>query len=223
MDDQTEPPSSPAPANASAPRSPRRCSATAGPCFAHVHHDEDEVPERRDQGRRRPRRARLRRRDLRGRRGLPPVRLLVNNAARFAWDGFGEFSATNSTRTWRSTSRAPALLIDQLARRSTARAMRWSSTCSIRSLPRPTPIISAILCRSRRWPALTELAARALAPRSIRVNGIAPGADAAIERPERGEFRGDARDNPLRRGVEPEDVVAALALPCRRNRASPAR
>ncbi len=23
--------------------------------------------------------------------GLPPVRLLVNNAARFAWDGFGEF------------------------------------------------------------------------------------------------------------------------------------
>ena len=25
--------------------------------------------------------------------GLPPVRLLVNNAARFAWDGFGEFSA----------------------------------------------------------------------------------------------------------------------------------
>ncbi|HEX8842242.1 MAG TPA: SDR family NAD(P)-dependent oxidoreductase, partial [Sphingomicrobium sp.] len=26
-------------------------------------------------------------------RGLPPVRLLVNNASRFAWDGFGEFSA----------------------------------------------------------------------------------------------------------------------------------
>src|SRR5688500_1901721 len=25
--------------------------------------------------------------------GLPPVRLLVNNAARFAWDGFGEFNA----------------------------------------------------------------------------------------------------------------------------------
>ena len=23
--------------------------------------------------------------------GLPPVRLLINNAARFAWDGFGEF------------------------------------------------------------------------------------------------------------------------------------
>ncbi len=34
--------------------------------------------------------------------GLPPVRLLVNNAARFARDEFGAFSAASSTPTWRS-------------------------------------------------------------------------------------------------------------------------
>ena len=32
---------------------------------------------------------------------LPPVRLLINNAARFAWDGFGEFSAAERTRDQR--------------------------------------------------------------------------------------------------------------------------
>ena len=31
--------------------------------------------------------------------GLPPVRLLVNNAARFAWDGFGAASLESSRLT----------------------------------------------------------------------------------------------------------------------------
>src|SRR5689334_23721088 len=30
--------------------------------------------------------------------GLPPLRLLVNNAARFAWDGFGDFNANEFDR-----------------------------------------------------------------------------------------------------------------------------
>ena len=58
---------------------------------------------------------------------------------------------------------------------------------------------------------LTELAARALAPKGIRVNGDRAGADACVGRPERGEFRrGAAELIRLRRGVEPGDVVAAL-------------
>src|SRR3954464_13391601 len=31
-------------------------------------------------------------------RGLPPVRLLINNAARFVWDGFGDFRADEFDR-----------------------------------------------------------------------------------------------------------------------------
>ena len=49
--------------------------------------------------------------------GLPPVRLLVNNAARFAWDGFGEFSADEFDAHMAINVRAPALLIDRFAAR----------------------------------------------------------------------------------------------------------
>src|SRR5687768_14249257 len=45
---------------------------------------------------------------------LPPVRLLVNNAARFAFDGFGEASATEFDAHMRVNVRAPMLLIDEL-------------------------------------------------------------------------------------------------------------
>jgi NAD(P)-dependent dehydrogenase (short-subunit alcohol dehydrogenase family) len=47
--------------------------------------------------------------------GLPPVRLLLNNAARFAWDGFGEFSTAEFGAHMAVNVRAPALLIEQLA------------------------------------------------------------------------------------------------------------
>src|SRR5689334_4655421 len=40
---------------------------------------------------------------------LPPVRLLVNNAARFAWDAFGEFSATEFDAHMDVNVRGPAL------------------------------------------------------------------------------------------------------------------
>src|SRR5215212_4352103 len=39
--------------------------------------------------------------------GLPPARLLVNNAARFAWDGFGEFNAVEFDAHMAVNVRAP--------------------------------------------------------------------------------------------------------------------
>lgn len=59
---------------------------------AHVHREDDEVPEGAVKVA-----ADLVRPDcadaiFAAAAGLPPVRLLINNAARFAWDGFGEFS-----------------------------------------------------------------------------------------------------------------------------------
>src|SRR4051812_20041738 len=46
---------------------------------------------------------------------MPPVRLLVNNAARFAWDGFGDFSAEQFDSHMAVNVRAAALLIDRFA------------------------------------------------------------------------------------------------------------
>ena len=45
-----------------------------------------------------------------------PVQLLVNNAARFAWDGFGEFAPDEFDAHMAVNVRAPALLIDGFAR-----------------------------------------------------------------------------------------------------------
>ena len=73
-----------------------------------------------------------------------PVGLLVNNAARFAWDGFGEASAEEFDSHMAVNARAPMLLIDALAKRHAAgrgREARWWSTSSTPSWPRPTPII----------------------------------------------------------------------------------
>jgi len=58
--------------------------------------------------------------------------------------------------------------------------------------------------------ALTELAARALAVRGIRVNGIAPALMLRSSGQSEENFEIMHTNNPLGRGVEPEDVIAAL-------------
>jgi len=58
--------------------------------------------------------------------------------------------------------------------------------------------------------AFTDLAARALAPRGIRVNGIAPGLMLRSSGQSEANFRAMYANNPLRRGVEPSDVVNAI-------------
>jgi NAD(P)-dependent dehydrogenase (short-subunit alcohol dehydrogenase family) len=58
--------------------------------------------------------------------------------------------------------------------------------------------------------AVTELAARALAPKSIRVNGIAPALMLRSSGQSEENFRAMHANNPLRRGVEADDVIAAL-------------
>jgi NAD(P)-dependent dehydrogenase (short-subunit alcohol dehydrogenase family) len=57
---------------------------------------------------------------------------------------------------------------------------------------------------------LNELSARALAGEGIRVNGIAPALMLHSEGQSAENFHKAHRLNPLRRGVEPADVVAAI-------------
>ena len=60
---------------------------------AHVHHDSDDPPLRAIKVVADLVDANCAESIFRAAAGLPPVRLLINNAARFAWDGFGEFDA----------------------------------------------------------------------------------------------------------------------------------
>jgi NAD(P)-dependent dehydrogenase (short-subunit alcohol dehydrogenase family) len=141
--------------------------------------------------------------------GLPPVRLLVNNAARFAWDGFGEFSASQFDSHMAVNARAPALLIDQLAaRHGGGDALVVNMLDS--KLAAPNPDYLSYTLSKYALAALTDLAARALAPRSIRVNGIAPGLMLRSSGQSEENFKAMHASNPLRRGVEASDIIAAL-------------
>jgi NAD(P)-dependent dehydrogenase (short-subunit alcohol dehydrogenase family) len=141
--------------------------------------------------------------------GLPPVRLLVNNAARFAWDGFGEFSAAELDAHIAVNLRAPALLIEQLA------ALHDSGDALVvnlldAKLAALNPDYLSYTLSKQALAGLTELAARALAPRSIRVNGIAPALMLRSTGQSEENFETMHGNNPLGRGVDPADVVEAL-------------
>jgi NAD(P)-dependent dehydrogenase (short-subunit alcohol dehydrogenase family) len=178
--------------------------------LCHVHHEDDEVP---------PGAASvvadLERPDCADRifaaaEGLPPVRLLVNNAARFAWDGFGEFDPAGFSAHMAVNVRAPALLIDRFARDQDQSEDSSVVNLLDSKLAAPNPDFLSYTLSKQALAGLTELAARALAPRGVRVNGIAPGLMLRSAGQSEENFRAMHADNPLRRGVEPADVIGAI-------------
>jgi NAD(P)-dependent dehydrogenase (short-subunit alcohol dehydrogenase family) len=143
--------------------------------------------------------------------GLPPVRLLVNNAARFAWDGFGGFDPHEFAAHMTVNVQAPALLIDRLARdhRDGEDALIVNILDS--KLAAPNPDYLSYTLSKQALAGLTELAARALAPRGIRVNGIAPGLMLRSSGQSEENFEAMHASNPLGRGVGAEDVIGAIS------------
>jgi NAD(P)-dependent dehydrogenase (short-subunit alcohol dehydrogenase family) len=141
--------------------------------------------------------------------GLPPVRLLINNAARFAWDGFGEFDAAEFDAHMAVNARAPALLIDELARRHAGGDALVVNLLDSK-LFGPNPDYLSYTLSKHALFALTDLAARALAPRGIRVNGVAPALMLRSSGQTEENFEAMHANNPLRRGVGPADVVGAV-------------
>jgi NAD(P)-dependent dehydrogenase (short-subunit alcohol dehydrogenase family) len=141
--------------------------------------------------------------------GLPPVRLLVNNAARFAFDAFGSFDADKFDAHMAVNVRAPAQLIDRFAAGQDGEDALVVNLLDSK-LASPNPDFLSYTLSKQALAGLTELAARALAPRGIRVNGIAPAL--VLRSPGQSEENFEAMHsaNPLRRGVEPADIVAAL-------------
>jgi NAD(P)-dependent dehydrogenase (short-subunit alcohol dehydrogenase family) len=177
--------------------------------LAHVHHDGDEVPAGATKVV-----ADLADRDCAERifaaaEGLSPVRLLVNNAARFSWDSFHEFSTEEFDAHSAVNVRAPALLIQRLAALHDGGDALVVNLLDAKLAAPNADYLSYTLSKAG-LAALTELAARALAPRSIRVNGIAPALMLRSSGQSEENYRAMHANNPLRRGVEAEDVVSAL-------------
>src|SRR3954447_2058226 len=177
---------------------------------AHVHHDADEVPSG----------ATKIVADLidpncaetvfAAAQGLPPVRLLVNNAARFAWDGFGEFSTAEFDAHMAVNTRAPALLIERFAAAHSDGSDGLIVNLLDSKLAAPNPDFLSYTLSKQALAGLTELAARALAPQGIRVNAIAPGLMLRSSGQSEENFAAMHSNNPLRRGVGTGDVVDAV-------------
>ncbi|MFP5328894.1 MAG: SDR family oxidoreductase [Alphaproteobacteria bacterium] len=142
-------------------------------------------------------------------KGLPPVRLLVNNAARFSWDGFGEFSADELDAHMHANVRAPLLLIEELARRHEGGDALVVNMLDSKLLA-PNPDFLSYTLSKQALMGATDLAARALAHKGIRVNGIAPALMLRSHGQSEANYRAMHARNPLGRGVTPEDVMAAI-------------
>ena len=141
--------------------------------------------------------------------GLAPVSLLINNAARFAWDGFGDFDGGELDAHLAVNLRAPALLTDRFAR-SHAGGDALIVNLLDAKLAAPNPDFLSYTLSKAALGALTELSARALAPKGIRVNGIAPALMLRSSGQSEENYQAMHGTNPLGRGVEPDDVVHAI-------------
>jgi NAD(P)-dependent dehydrogenase (short-subunit alcohol dehydrogenase family) len=137
------------------------------------------------------------------------AQLLVNNAARFAFDGFGEASAAEFDAQMKVNARAPMLLIDELARRHQSGEALVVNMLDAK-LAAPNPDFLSYTLSKYALAGLTELAARALAEKGIRVNAIAPALMLPSGEQDEANFVAVHDLNPLRRGVEVADVIAAL-------------
>ncbi len=142
--------------------------------------------------------------------GQPPVRLLVNNAARFAFDGFGSFDAGEFAAHMAVNVRAPALLIERFAAAQSAGDDSLVVNLLDSKLAAPNPDYLSYTLSKQALAGLTELAARAFAPRGVRVNGIAPGLMLRSNGQSEENFEAMHASNPLGRGVEPADVIGAI-------------
>jgi len=176
---------------------------------AHVHHGDDAVPEGAVKAA-----ADLAEADCAGQifaatENLPPVRLLVNNAARFAFDGFGQASAAEFDAHMAVNARAPMLLIDELARRHDDGEALVVNLLDAKLAAPNADFLSYTLSKYA-LAGLTEVAARALAAQGIRVNAVAPALMLPSGEQEQTNFAAVHDLNPLHRGVEVSDVVAAL-------------
>lgn len=145
--------------------------------------------------------------------GLPPVRLLVNNASQFVYDSADDFSLEGWDAHQAINLRAPALLSQAFARaaaESAGDAGGLIVNLLDAKLAQPNPDFFTYTVSKMGLAGLTELTARAYAARRIRVCGIAPSVTLVSGPQSRDNFSRVHKLNALRRGVDVDQIVAAL-------------
>lgn len=140
--------------------------------------------------------------------GLPPPRLLVNNASRFVYDSAADFDVAGWDAHLDTNLRAPALLSRAFAARVGAGPGLIVNLLDAK-MAAPNPDFFSYTVSKLGLAGLTELAARAFAP-AIRVCGIAPSVTLVSGPQSRDNFDAVHDLNALGRGVEVGEIVAAL-------------
>ena len=140
-------------------------------------------------------------------RGLPPVRLLVNNASRFAYDSADDFTVEAWDAHQAINLRAPALLSQAFA---AAESGGLIVNLLDAKLAQPNPDFFTYTVSKMGLAGLTELTARGYAGRGIRVCGIAPSVTLVSGPQSRDNFEKVHTLNALGRGVDVSEIVAAL-------------
>ena len=140
--------------------------------------------------------------------GLPPARLLVNNASRFVHDDVRDFTVSGWDAHLDVNLRAPALLSRAFAARAGEGPGLIVNLLDAK-LAAPNPDFFSYTVSRFGLAGLTELTARAFAP-GIRVCGIAPSVTLVSGPQSRDDFEAVHNLNALRRGVDVADIVGAL-------------
>jgi NAD(P)-dependent dehydrogenase (short-subunit alcohol dehydrogenase family) len=143
---------------------------------------------------------------LAGAAGLPPLRLLVNNASLFAHDDLADFTAIGWAAHLDVNLRAPAFLSRAFAARVEQGLIVNMLDAKLASL---NPDFFSYTLSKIGLGGLTELCARAFAPR-IRVCGIAPSVTMVSGPQSRANFDKVRTMNALGRGVDVSEIVGAL-------------
>ncbi len=138
--------------------------------------------------------------------GLPPARLLVNNASRFDFDSADDFTLDGWEAHLAVNLRAPALLSRAFAAQAEQGALIVNLLDS--KLAQPNPDFFSYTISKFGLAGLTELCARAWAERGIRVCAIAP--SVTLVSGAQKNFDSVHALNALRRGIRVEEIVGAL-------------
>ena len=138
--------------------------------------------------------------------GLPPPRLLVNNASRFVHDDISDVTPEGWAAHLDVNLRAPALLSQAFAARAEEGLIVNLLDAKLAS---PNPDFFSYTISKIGLAGLTELCARALAP-GIRVNAIAPSVTMVSGPQSRANFEKVHGLNALGRGVDVAEIVGAL-------------
>jgi NAD(P)-dependent dehydrogenase (short-subunit alcohol dehydrogenase family) len=142
--------------------------------------------------------------------GMPPAGLLVNNASNFVLDGFDDFTAAQWDAHMAVNLRGPALLSQAFARAVPPGTGGLIVNLLDAKLAQPNPDFFSYTISKMGVAGLTELTARVLAGRGIRVCAIAPSVTMVSGPQSRENFDAVHRMNALGRGVEVEQIVTAL-------------